>query len=185
MSIVVFGSINMDITTFVPRLPGPGETIFGHSFITVPGGKGANQAVATARLGVDTKMIGRVGKDGFGSEPLSALQSEGVDTSVVLVDDSNSTGLAVISVDDDAENTIIVISGANMALDDEDVSRCKLLLSEADAVMLQNEVSLEANLAVARDAHECGIAVILDPAPARTLPDELFPYIRVRLSPTK
>lgn len=179
MSVVVFGSINMDLTTYVPRLPEPGETLFGHSFITVPGGKGANQAVATARLGVDTKMVGRVGKDSFGDEPLRALQSEGVDTSAVFVDDANSTGLAVISVDDAAENSIIVISGANMALDEEDVSRCKLLLPGADVLMLQNEVPLDANLAVAREAHGQGKTVILDPAPARVFPDDFFPFVSV------
>ncbi len=106
MSVVVIGSINTDLTTYVPRLPGPGETLFGHSFIAVPGGKGANQAVACARLGVDTKMVGRVGNDGFGKEPLRALAAEGVDTSSIFVDDETSTGLAVIRVDDAAPRQV-------------------------------------------------------------------------------
>jgi ribokinase len=179
MSVVVLGSINTDLTTYVPRLPGPGETLFGHSFITVPGGKGANQAVACARLGVDTKMVGRVGNDGFGKEPLRALETEGVDTSSIFVDDETSTGLAVICVDDAAENSIIVISGANMSLNDDDVARCKLLLSDAEVVMLQNEVPLTVSIEVAREAHAKGIKVIHDPAPAKELPKDYFPHIDV------
>ena len=179
MSVVVLGSINTDLTTYVPRLPGPGETLFGHSFITVPGGKGANQAVACARLGVDTKMVGRVGNDGFGKEPLRALAAEGVDTSSIFVDDETSTGLAVISVDDAAENSIIVISGANMSLNDDDVRRCKRLLSDAEVVMLQNEVPLMVSIKVAREAHAKGITVIHDPAPAKELPKDYFPHVDV------
>ena len=179
MSVVVIGSINTDLTTYVPRLPGPGETLFGHSFITVPGGKGANQAVACARLGVNTKMVGRVGNDGFGKEPLRALEAEGVDTSSIFVDDETSTGLAVISVDDAAENSIIVISGANMSLNDDDVTRCKRLLSDAEVVMLQNEVPLMVSIKVAREAHAKGITVIHDPAPAKELPKDYFPHVDV------
>ena len=179
MSVVVLGSINTDLTTYVPRLPGPGETLFGHSFITVPGGKGANQAVACARLGVNTKMVGRVGNDGFGKEPLRALAAEGVDTSSIFVDDETSTGLAVISVDDAAENSIIVISGANMSLNDDDVMRCKLLLSDAEVVLLQNEVPLMVSIQVAREAHAKGITVIHDPAPAKELPKDYFPHVNL------
>ena len=179
MSVVVLGSINTDLTTYVPRLPGPGETLFGHSFITVPGGKGANQAVACARLGVDTKMVGRVGNDGFGKEPLRALAEEGVDTSSIFVDEEASTGLAVICVDDNAENSIIVISGANMSLNDDDVIRCKLLLSDTEVVMLQNEVPIKVSIEVAREAHAKGITVIHDPAPARELPKDYFPHVDV------
>ena len=175
MSVVVLGSINTDLTTYVPRLPGPGETLFGHSFITVPGGKGANQAVACARLGVNTKMVGRVGNDGFGKEPLRALAAEGVDTSSIFVDDETSTGLAVISVDDAAENSIIVISGANMSLNDDDVRRCKRLLSDAEVVMLQNEVPLMVSIKVASEAHAKGITVIHDPAPAK----DYFPHVNL------
>ena len=179
MSIVVFGSINMDLTTYVPRLPGPGETLFGHSFITVPGGKGANQAVACARLGVDTKLVGRTGQDGFGDEHLRALEKEGVDISGVFRDPDSSTGLAVISVDDKAENSIIVISGANMTVDGEDVARCTSVLDNAKLLMLQNEVPQETNLAVAQEARAKGVLVMHDPAPAKELPEALYPMVNV------
>lgn len=174
MAIVVFGSINMDLTTYVPTLPRPGETLFGSSYITVPGGKGANQAVAAARLGAPTRFVGRIGDDAFGPEARSQVAAEGVDMSAVAVDPDNGTGLAVISVDEDAENAIIVISGANMALDESDVARCAALLDDARVLLLQMEVPLEASLAVARAARERDVAVIFDPAPASTLPDEAY-----------
>lgn len=174
MSVVIFGSINMDLTTYVPRLPDVGETLFGHSFITVPGGKGCNQAVAAARLGADAHFFGRIGADVFGPEVLTLVGEEGVDVGGVAIDEEHDTGLAVISVDDNADNTIIVISGANFALDESDVARCKALLGGAQVLMLQLEVPLEAVLSAARAAHEQGVTVILDPAPARDLPDEAY-----------
>lgn len=174
MAIVVFGSINMDLTTYVPTLPRPGETLFGTSYITVPGGKGANQAVAAARLGASTRFVGRVGDDAFGPEARNRVAAEGVDMDAVAVDPQNGTGLAVISVDEAAENAIIVISGANMALDESDVARCADLLDDARVLLLQMEVPLEASLAVARAARERDVTVIFDPAPASPLPDDAF-----------
>ena len=170
MSIVVFGSINLDLTTYVPHLPALGETLRGHSFITVPGGKGANQAVAAARLGAPTKFFGRMGNDAFGREVMPIVQKEGIDISGIQIDEKHCTGLAVISVDDQAENTIILISGANMALDDSDAKRCINELDKAGILMLQLEVPLEASLSVARAAHKLGVQVIWDPAPALELP---------------
>jgi ribokinase len=177
MGVVVFGSINMDLTTYVPRLPSPGETLFGHSFITVPGGKGSNQAVAAARLGAPTRLVGRVGDDGFGREVLPVVAAQGVDTGQVIADPDHGTGLAVISVDDRAENSIIVISGANMALGPDDVRRCVAALDGARVVLLQLEVPLEASLEVAGAARQRGVTVILDPAPAAALPDEVYRLI--------
>ncbi len=113
MSIVVFGSINMDLTAYVPKLPIPGETLFGDSYITVPGGKGNNQAVAAARLGAQVQFVGRVGDDIFGKQVLKIVAAENVDVTPVAVDPDKGTGLAVISVDKNAENAITVISGAN------------------------------------------------------------------------
>lgn len=164
----------MDITAYTPRLPQPGETLFGHSFITVPGGKGANQAVAAARLGAPTKMTGRVGDDGFGEEVLRAITANGVDMQAVAIDAEHDTALAMIAVDDTAQNAIIVISGANMALDDSDVQRCLPHLDQAHVLLLQLEVPLEANLAVARAAQDRNVKVILDPAPATALPAEMY-----------
>lgn len=174
MTVVVFGSINMDLTAYVPALPRPGETLFGSSYITVPGGKGANQAVAATRLGAPTRFVGRVGQDGFGEQVRRAVGDEGVDMRAVAVDPDNGTGLAVISVDEAAENAIIVISGANMALDNSDVSRCVALLDEARVLLLQMEVPLQASLAVARAARERDVTLVFDPAPASPLPDEAY-----------
>jgi ribokinase len=179
VTVLVFGSINMDLTAYVPWLPRAGETIFGESVITVPGGKGANQAVAAARLGARVRMFGRVGRDAFGGDLLAALASEGVQTDGVLTDSDHPTGLAMIHVDGEGENTIVVISGANMALDKSDVNRCASALDSAEVLLLQLEVPLEANLAIAREARRRGVIVILDPAPSRQLPAELFPLLDV------
>ena len=177
MSILVFGSINMDITAYVPRIPKPGETLHGHSYINVPGGKGNNQAVCCARLGADTKFIGRVGDDAFGPEVLDIVSKENVDLTQVLVDKEHGTGLALISVDDSAENAIIVIAGANKALDDSDVERAISVMDGAKVLMLQLEVSLEPNFKAAKEAKQRGLTVILDPPPTYPIPDEVFPTI--------
>jgi ribokinase len=174
MSIVVFGSINFDLTTYVPHLPMLGETLRGHSFITVPGGKGANQAVAASRLGASTYFIGRIGDDGFGHEVMPIIKKEGVDISQVKVDKDHGTGLAVISVDDKADNSIILISGANMAVDKSDVQRCIPLLDNDKVLLLQLEVPLEMDLTVAREARKRNVKVILDPAPAFELPLDAY-----------
>ncbi len=174
MTVVVLGSINMDLTTYVPHLPAPGETLFGSKFITVPGGKGFNQAVAAGRLGVPTQFIGRVGKDAFGAGLLEMIANEPVNISGILVDPNSGTGLAIIDVDEQAENTIVVISGANMAHDDREVTRCRAALTPARVLLLQLESPLETSLAAAQAAREAGALVILDPAPARPLPTEAY-----------
>jgi ribokinase len=174
MSILVFGSINMDLTAYVPKLPQPGETLQGSSYITVPGGKGNNQAVAAARLGADVKFVGRVGTDGFGEEVLQIVSEQNVDTSLVLKDPEHGTGIAVISVDENAENSIIIISGANFAMDDSDVERASQNMTDAKVLMLQLEVPLDACLKAAKAAKEKGVKVVFDPAPAIPLPEEAF-----------
>lgn len=174
MAVVVLGSINMDLTTYVPRLPAPGETLFGSSFITVPGGKGFNQAVAAGRLGAPTQFIGRIGDDAFGKGVLELIANEPVDTSGILVDPDSGTGLAVISVDDAAENAIIVISGANMAHDGLEVARTRDALQTAKVLLLQMESPLSSSLAAAQVARELGAIVILDPAPAKPLSPEAY-----------
>jgi ribokinase len=177
MGILVFGSINMDLTTYVPKLPRPGETLRGSSFITVPGGKGSNQAVACARMGARTYFVGRVGKDAFGPEVLGVVSKENVDVSQVITDLKNGTGLAVISVDENAENSIIIISGANLALDSSDVERAKTFMAETNVLMLQLEASLEPTFEAAKVANQKGLSVILDPAPAYPIPEGVFPFI--------
>ena len=174
MAVVVLGSINMDLTTYVPRLPAPGETLFGSSFITVPGGKGFNQAVAAGRLGAATHFIGRVGDDAFGAGVMDLVADEPVDISGILVDSDSGTGLAVISVDEQAENAIIVISGANMAHDASEVARCREALQTANVLLLQMESPLETSLAAAKAARELEATVVFDPAPAKPLPPEAY-----------
>lgn len=180
MSVVVFGSINMDLVARTPRLPAPGETIVGHSFETVAGGKGANQAVAVARLGIPTEMVGRVGGDAFGAELLSGLTASGVGCGAVLVDATTYSGVALIAVDDASENNIIVVPGANGQVGEPDIERLKLLLGQAKVLLLQLEVPLAAVVAAARAAKQAGVTVILDPAPAQAhLPAELYPLIDI------
>ncbi|AFY90892.1 ribokinase [Chroococcidiopsis thermalis] len=222
-SIIVFGSINIDLVSKTPRLPLPGETLTGHSFVTAPGGKGANQAVAIAKLGVPSYMVGRVGGDNFGRELLASLQAAGVRTENVLVDESISSGVAAIAVDDNGENQIIITPGANGRVDETDVERLQSVLKilsrppsqrkgtnsppsqgglggsrppsqgeleksisppsqgglGGSILLLQLEIPLSAVITAAQVAKAAGIQVILDPAPAQNLPDELYPLIDI------
>lgn len=180
MSVVVFGSINMDLVARTPRLPKPGETLTGHSFETVSGGKGANQAVAVARLGVPTEMVGRVGNDAFGLELLNSLKASGVGCDRVLTDSATHSGVAVIAVDDASENNIILIPGANGHVDESDIDRLQEVLPQAKVLMLQLEIPLPMVVAAAKAAKAVGVTVMLDPAPARSdLPDELYSLIDI------
>ena len=177
---IVFGSLNMDLVARTPRLPVPGETLLGKDFFTAPGGKGANQAVAIARLGVPTQMVGRVGKDSFGRELLTSLQSSGVQTEGILVDEAASSGVAVITVDDAADNHIIIIAGANGCVNQEDVERLTHLLPRAATLLLQLEIPLPSVLRAAQAAQQVGCRVILDPAPAcLDFPTELYPLVDI------
>lgn len=121
MGVVVFGSINMDLVVRAPRLPDCGEPLLGHSFFTAPGGKGANQAVAAARMGATASMVGRVGSDVFGAMLPAALQADQVDTAGVTRDPDHASGVALITIVDNAENRIIGVPGANSALDEPDL----------------------------------------------------------------
>lgn len=178
-SAIVFGSINLDLVARTRRLPVPGETLQGHEFFTAPGGKGANQAVALARLGVTTQMVGRVGEDDFGSELLSALKAAGVQTECILVDEAASSGVALISVDDSGENQIVIVAGANGCIDDTDLECLNTLLPNAFALLMQFEIPMQNILLAAQAAKQNGIKVILDPAPATTMPAELYPLVDI------
>jgi ribokinase len=173
VAVVVFGSINMDLVVRTPRLPTPGETLTGHTFFTAPGGKGANQAVACARLGVPTRMVGRVGDDLFGEQLRASLRSFGVQDDGVLTTPGPS-GVALIAVDDLAENTIVIVPGANGSVSIADIPRLEAVLDGARILLVQLEVPIETVVAAARAAHTRGVTVILDPAPALPLPDELY-----------
>ena len=163
---VVLGGINMDLVGTTERMPAPGETVFGQSFHTAPGGKGANQAVAAARLGAEVRMVGRVGQDEFGPVLLDGMRREGIDISGVASDPNNSSGIAMILLDGRKENYIIAIYGANLASDHEQVKAVESALDGADALLLQLETPLEVAVESARLARRRGVRVVWDPAPA-------------------
>ena len=174
--VVVIGSSNTDMTIKGDRLPKPGETVLGGEFRMGPGGKGANQAVAAQRLGADVSFICKVGRDMFGDNAISGYQKEGIDCSRILRSDKAS-GTALILVDGNAENCIAVAPGANADLTPEDVDSVADVIRSADYLILQLEIPVESVLRAAKIAHEAGVYVILNPAPACHLPEELFGYI--------
>jgi ribokinase len=169
--ICVVGSINADLVVRCGRLPRPGETISARDVTEVPGGKGANQAVAAARLGADVTMIGRVGDDAFGQRLRNGLQENGVGVEYVLTTSECASGLAIVAVEDSGENAIMVVPGANGRLTPADVHAAGELIRRADVLLLQLEVPLETTIAAIQLARGCGTPVILDPAPAPTLDD--------------
>lgn len=179
MTVLVFGSINMDLVARTPRLPERGETLIGHSFETVPGGKGANQAVAVARLGVPVEMLGRVGQDSFGESLLQGLRADGVGCDRIY-QDSTSSGIAIIAVEDSGENHIIVVAGANGRVGDTELGHLKERVLDARVLLLQLEVPIDVVVEAAAIAHQAGVTVILDPAPApQQLPDALYPHVNI------
>jgi ribokinase len=175
--IVVVGSLNADLVVRTPRFPAPGETITGSDFAVYPGGKGANQAVAAARLGGRVAMIGRVGRDDQGRSLRSSLEAAGVDTQAVQADDDAATGVAVITIDAAGQNEIVLAPGANARLSPADVERSRSLIDGAAVLLLQLEVPLETVEAAARLARDAGSRVILDPAPARPEASALLPLV--------
>lgn len=180
MTIHVLGSLNMDLVCQTPRLPLPGETILGQAFTQAPGGKGANQAVAAARLGGITRMVGRVGEDSFAEDLLRSLMAVDIDTTDVVQDAEASTGIAAIAVDAQGQNQIIVIPGTNGRVNEEDVQRLTKLLAPGDTLLLQLEIPVPAVLAAAQAASQRQVNVMLDPAPApETLPSELLQAVNI------
>lgn len=179
MSAIVFGSINMDLVIRSARLPVPGETQIGYSFSMFSGGKGANQAVALARLGIPTYMIGNVGDDDFGKILLENLNSYGVNTSEISIKAESSSGVASITVDDVAENCIIVVHGANAMMSDREIRRLEQLLPEASVVLFQLEIPMDTTFKAIRLCHERGVTVVLDPAPTYPLPKDVYPLVDI------
>ena len=177
--VVVFGSLNMDLVARVPRMPQPGETLTGHGFLANPGGKGANQAVACARQGARVEMVGRVGNDGFGAELRAGLASHGVAGTRVLTTEGASTGVAMIMVDDGAQNCIAVIPGANAGVSVDDAQALREPLAGAGLLLLQLEVPMPAVQRAAAIARDAGCTVLLNPAPAQALPEGLWPSIDI------
>jgi ribokinase len=175
MSIAVFGSINMDLVVRSPHIPVPGETILGSDFVTVPGGKGANQAVAAAQLGLPVHLIGAVGDDGFGQQLRQSLRDYTVDITHVQTI-RGASGVALITVDDKGENTIVVASGANMRMTAGILDAVALALDDSKSLLLQLEIPYDLVLTAAHLAKRRKLMVILDPAPApqKPLPAELY-----------
>jgi ribokinase len=171
-AVCVLGSANMDLVVTVERAPGPGETVIGHEFAQIPGGKGANQALAAARAGGEVRMMGAIGNDAFGSRMRAALEADGVDTTGLLVVDE-PTGTAHVIVDADGENSIVVVSGANGmvgSLSDEH----RAAISESDVLLLQLELPLEVVEEAATWGAAQGGRVVLTPGPAQPLPAGLL-----------
>ena len=169
--ILVVGSLNADLVVRASRFPQPGETIRGEDLQVIPGGKGSNQAVAAARHGTSVSMLGRVGKDNFGDFLLENLKSNQVDSQFVQRDDS-STGTAIIVVDSDGQNSIVLSAGANGKVNEEDVKITSF--SDYKLLLLQLEIPTSTVLSATQRAHENRLRVILNPAPARELPNELI-----------
>jgi len=177
--IVVVGSLNMDLVACAPRIPVVGETITGHTYFDEPGGKGANQAYAVGKLGGKIAMLGRVGSDDFGRRMRENLEQVGCDVSGIEVLQGLQSGIALIFVADDGHNTIIIVPGANDRFSPEDVEAAKSSLEGTSLVLLQLENPLPTVIAAARAGRRAGARVVLDPAPARPLPDELFGLVDI------
>lgn len=175
MNIVVVGSINMDLVSHVHHLPKAGETISSHSFQLIPGGKGANQAVAAARLGAHVSMIGMVGTDEHGTTLLTGMTASNVH--VEGVNRQETTGMAFINVSDDGENNIVLVPGANALVSVEHIEQHLSLIEQCELVLLQLEIPLDVVRYVAKRASEMGKLVILNPAPACELPDDLLRFV--------
>jgi len=175
-SVAVVGSLNLDLVVPVPHHPRPGETVLGSDHFSNPGGKGANQAVAAARLGRRVAMVGCVGGDDAGTDLRASLAAEGVDVDRVVALDDAPTGIALISVDEAGENTIIVSPGANARVDVEAVEGAMDILGSAAVTLLQLEIPVET---VAAAADSSGGAVVLNPAPGRPLPGGLLAQVDV------
>ncbi len=173
-NILVVGSINTDMMVRSKRIPVPGETIPGDNFECGGGGKGANQAIAASRLGGTVTLIGRIGDDHFGSVRLEELQNEQVNTEYVLITEEVSSGVGMIIVDNRGENAIVVAGGANLRVTPDDIYGAEECFAEADFLMLQLEIPMTAIRAAVDLANRHRVRIVLDPAPAKQLPDELY-----------
>ncbi len=171
VKVVVVGSSNTDMVIQTPKIPSPGETVLGGDYVIASGGKGANQAVASARLGAETILVARVGHDIFGERAVASIGAAGVNTKYIIHDPSAPSGIALIAVDSTGQNSIVVAPGANANLSPDDVNNAMDAFQECDVVALQFEVPLvtvERAIALAKELDKI---VILNPAPARSFPD--------------
>ncbi|MEB0039849.1 MULTISPECIES: ribokinase [unclassified Pseudomonas] len=177
-NVVVVGSLNMDLVTRAQRLPRAGETLAGESFTTVPGGKGANQAVAAARLGAHVAMVGCVGDDAYGEQLRAALLTEQIDCEAVTIATGVSSGVALIVVDASSQNAIVIVAGGNRRLTPEVLAGFDAKLAQADVIICQLEVPMDTVAYTLKRGRELGKVVILNPAPATgPLPSAWLPMI--------
>lgn len=177
--ILVIGSSNTDMVARAPRFPQPGETLLGKEFFVFPGGKGANQAVAAARLGADVTFVAKVGDDVFGRKAIEGFTREKINTAAIALDRVNPSGVALITVDDHGENTIVVAPGANNTLLPIDLEKAASDFETADVVLTQLEIPLETVLCSAEMSSAKGKTFILNPAPQRSLPKELLRIVSI------
>ncbi|XP_048452489.1 ribokinase isoform X5 [Rhincodon typus] len=164
--VVVVGSCMTDLVSFTPRLPKAGETIHGHKFFIGFGGKGANQCIQAARLGAKAAMVSKVGKDSFGDNYIENFKSNGVSTEYVGQTDEASTGVAPITVNDEGQNAIIIVAGANLLLNSEDLEKASEVIRCAKVVVCQLEIRAAVTLEALKIAHKSGVKTIFNPAPA-------------------
>lgn len=175
--VLVVGSLNMDLTASAKRAPDSGETVIGMKFQTAPGGKGLNQAVQCARLGAEVTMVGKVGRDDFGKQLLAVAEEAGANVSRVLTDEDETTGVAVILLEvreDGTQNRITVCPGANFTITVEELAWLKEEIGQYDMLILQFELPMEVVETTARWAHDAGVPVMVNPAPAAPMSDELL-----------
>lgn len=172
--LVVLGSVNADHVLRVPHFPRPGETLIGHNYQVIPGGKGANQAVAAARLGADIAFIATVGDDAFGNEMKEKFAADKINTQAVEQIANTPTGIAMIQVSDEGENSIAISPEANACLTTEIVKKHAAMIESADQLLMQLETPVDAITHAAKIAHNAGTKVTLNPAPAQKLSDELL-----------
>jgi ribokinase len=175
--IIVIGSSNTDMVIQSDRLPAPGETIIGGAFMMNPGGKGANQAVAIARMGGEVTFISKTGNDLFGKQSIEGYKAEGIETKFIFSDPEQPSGVALISVDAHGENCIVVAPGANGTLSIQDIEKARAAIETADLLLMQLEIPMETVVYAAKIAFDKGVKVILNPAPAQALSSELFKYL--------
>jgi ribokinase len=172
----VLGSLNMDIVLEVENMAKVGETIFAKSLATIPGGKGANQAVAAKRMGSDVSMIGKVGLDSNGDFLVSELARDCINTDYIFRDNKESTGTAIINVNREGNNSIVVVAGANMNIGEDEIKKCYPIIKNSDVIIAQFETPSEITMDAFIYAKSQGIITILNPAPAKKIDTELFKY---------
>ncbi|WLD93840.1 ribokinase [Alkalihalobacillus sp. AL-G] len=174
MNILVIGSFMMDLVVRTPRAPQKGETIIGTHFSRYPGGKGANQAVSAARLGGDVTMVGMLGNDSFGDDILEELQINQINTKFILRDNTSSTGIGLVTVEEDGNNRIVIVPSANLNYRPTDLVNVESLIEKADILLVQLEMDISVTEEAISCAKQYGVPVILNPAPGRKLEDHLF-----------